>query len=258
MTIYVGTSGYSYDDWVGPYYPPDLDKRDFLSFYAREFRATEINFTYYTLPNARTLRFMERKTPEGFVFTVKAHQEMTHVREDVGEVFSAFREALKPLIEAGKFGCVLAQFPYSFHNTPKNRDYLCIFREGMGDLPVVVEFRNREWVTEEVFALLRELELGFCCVDQPRLRNLIPPIAVATAPVAYVRFHGRNAKKWWQHEHPWERYDYSYSEEELREWVPKIRQLDAEAEQVFVFANNHWQGQAVTTARQLKMLLGQG
>ena len=253
--IYVGTSGYSYDDWVGPYYPADLKKSEWLGFYAREFRATEINFTYYRMPDARTLERMAAKVPEGFLFTVKATQEMTHVREDTKGLFAQFREALRPLIEEGKFGCVLAQFPYSFHNTEENRAYLVAFRERMGDLPVVVEFRNRKWIRDEIFELLREHRLGFCCVDQPRLRNLIPPIAEVTGPVAYVRFHGRNARKWWRHEHAWERYDYTYSEEELQEWVPKIRYLDERAERTFAFANNHWQAQAVGTARQLRMLL---
>jgi len=122
---------------------------------------------------------------------------------------------------------------------------------------VVVEFRNMEWIKPQVFDLLRQLSLGFCCVDQPRLRGLIPPIAEVTGPVAYVRFHGRNAAKWWRHDEAWERYDYSYTTEELAEWVPRIKSLDEQAEQTFAFANNHWQGQAVDTARQLKMLLGE-
>jgi uncharacterized protein YecE (DUF72 family) len=126
----------------------------------------------------------------------------------------------------------------------------------MGELPVVMEFRNREWISPQIFDLLRELRLGFCCVDQPHLKGLIPPIAEVTGPVAYVRFHGRNAAKWWQHEESWERYDYTYTTEELSEWVPKIKSLNEQAEMTFAFANNHWQGQAVDTARQLKMLLG--
>jgi uncharacterized protein YecE (DUF72 family) len=254
--IYIGTSGYSYDDWVGPYYPPDLPKKEWLSFYAQEFRATELNFTYYQVPGPWALEQIAKKTPKGFLFTVKAHQTMTHEREDNEKVFAEFRAALRPLLEADKFGCILAQFPYSFHNNQQSRDYLRLFQERMEGLPVVVEFRNTEWIRPEVFALLRELGLGFCCVDQPRLKGLIPPIAVATGPVAYVRFHGRNAAKWWQHEESWERYDYSYTREELEEWVPKIRKLDEQAELTFAFANNHWQGQAVDTARQLKLLLG--
>ena len=253
--IQIGTSGFSYDDWVGPFYPEGLAKREWLSYYAREFKTTEINFTYYRLPDARTLAAMADKTPEGFLFTVKASKELTHEIEGNAEAFPKFVQALQPLIESHRFGCVLAQFPYAFHPHAQNRAYLKAFRAWMGDLPVVIEFRNAQWLTPETFALLRENQLGFCCVDEPQLKGLIPPIAEATSEVAYVRFHGRNAKKWWQHEEAWERYDYSYSREELEEWVPKIKELDAKSQQTFVFANNHWQGQAVDTARQLRLLL---
>ncbi len=254
--IYVGTSGYSYEDWAGPVYPPDLPKSEWLSFYAREFPACEINYTYYRLPNARTLAAMSRKTPAGFVFTVKASQELTHGREDPEAPFAAFQAGVAPLVAEGKLGCILAQFPFSFHATPENRDYVRRFRERLGGLPTAIEFRNRAWLAPETFELLRELGLGFCCVDEPRLQGLLPPVAVATSPIAYVRFHGRNASKWWRHENAWERYDYTYSEEELREWQPKIQALNQQAEKTFVFANNHWQGQAVGTARQLRLLLG--
>ena len=254
--IYIGTSGYSYDDWVGPVYPEGLAKSEWLTFYAQEFKTTELNFTYYRMPNPWMLGRIADKVPPGFLFTVKATREMTHVREEVdAALFQQFKDAVQPLIEQDKFGCVLAQFPNSFHNTPANQDYLRVLREQMGDLLVVIEFRNREWIQDEVFELLREQALGFCCVDQPQFRNLIPPIAITTGPVAYARFHGRNYKKWWKHEEAWERYDYTYKDEELQEWVPKIKRLDEEAEQTYVFANNHYQGQAVTTARQLGMLL---
>ena len=256
--IYVGTSGYSYEDWVGPYYPEDLPKKDWLSFYAKEFSTCEVNFTYYRIPDAWTLERMARKTPPHFIFTVKAHQDMTHQREGNEAVFEQFVKALRPLLERGQLGCVLAQFPYSFHANQENRDYLRLFRERLLDLPVVVEFRNARWISPRTFELLRECDLGFCCVDQPRLKGLIPPVAEVTSSVAYVRFHGRNAAKWWQHEQAWERYDYTYSREELLEWVPRIERLDREVEQTFVFANNHWRGQAVDTARQLKLLLGKG
>jgi uncharacterized protein YecE (DUF72 family) len=97
--------------------------------------------------------------------------------------------------------------------------------------------------------------LGFCCVDEPRLKGLLPPTAEATAPGAYVRFHGRNAAKWWQHEQAYERYDYTYSKAELEEWTPQIRKLNDLAEVTFVFANNHYRAQGIETARQLKLLL---
>jgi uncharacterized protein YecE (DUF72 family) len=253
--IRIGTSGYSYDDWIGPFYPDKTAKRDMLPFYAREFDLTEINSTYYRIPAPQMLAAMARKVPEGFLFTVKATRDLTHGRQEPQEAFRQFRKGLLPLQEAGKFGCVLAQFPWSFRPTDENRAYLTLLREQFLDLPVVVEFRNADWVTPETFELLRRLQLGYCCVDEPRLKGLIPPIAKATAPIAYVRFHGRNAAKWWRHEHAWERYNYSYSDEELSEWVSKIRELDRAAETVYVLANNHWQGQAVTTAKQLRLLL---
>ena len=198
---------------------------------------------------------MASKTGDGFLFSVKANKQMTHERENNAEVFKVFREMLRPLIERGKMGCVLAQFPNSFRFNARNRDYVEGFREKMGDLPVVIEFRNAGWLREDVFSWLSRYELGFCCVDEPPLPNLLPSIAEVTSKIAYVRFHGRNKEKWWQHEHAYERYDYTYSPEEIEEWVPKIRNLDQIAEKTFVFANNHWRGQAVSTIRQLRMML---
>ncbi|NLS75800.1 MAG: DUF72 domain-containing protein [Chloroflexi bacterium] len=253
--LYIGTSGYSYDDWVGPYYPAGLKKADWLSYYARDFRTTEINFSYYRIPSARTLAQMAAKTPDDFVFTIKASQELTHTREENAEAFAQYTAALAPLVEAGKLGCVLAQFPYSFHATPENRDYLLAFRERLGDLPLVIEFRNNQWLAPQTYELLRAHRMGFCCVDEPRLAGLIPPVAEATSDITYVRFHGRNAAKWWEHDQAFERYDYTYSEDELREWVPKIRALEAPSRATFVYANNHWQAQAITTAKQLRFLL---
>ena len=253
--IYIGTSGFSYDDWVGPYYPPELKKQDWLAFYAKEFNALEINYTYYRMPTARTLAGMARKVPNGFLFTLKTPQEMTHTRDADAALFPQFIEALKPLTEQKKFGAILAQFPSSFHNTRENVAYLKNFRSRLPDLPIVVEFRNAQWLNDKTFAFLREHELGFCCVDEPRLKGLLPPVAEATSQVAYVRFHGRNAAKWWQHEQAYERYDYTYSKEELTEWTPKIQKLGQLAETVFVFANNHYRAQGIDTARQLLLLL---
>ncbi len=253
--IRIGTSGYSYQDWIGPFYPQGTPDRDMLAYYARHFNTTEINYTYYRLPSARTLAAMASKVPDGFLFTVKVSQELTHGREDNKEAFQKFVEALQPLREAGKFGCILAQFPWSFRYSEDNFDYLQYMREQFGELPVVVELRNREWIRDETFDILHRLQLGFCAVDEPQLKGLLPPVAVATSPIGYVRFHGRNYQKWWQHEQSAERYDYTYSEEELKEWVPKIQHLEHETPTTFVFANNHARGQAITTAKQLSFLL---
>jgi len=258
MTIRIGTSGFSFDDWVGPVYPQDLAKRQWLTYYAREFSACELNFSYYRIPGERTLSQIAAKVPDDFVFSIKAYRGITHERKEPEAQMEAFTRALGPLIEQEKLACVLAQFPHSFHATPANRKYLERVRQGFAGLPVVVEFRSREWISMQTFDELKALDLGFCCVDQPRFRNLIPPVAVATGPVAYVRFHGRNREKWWKHDEAWERYDYTYTTEELEEWVPKIQGLDQEAPITLVYMNNHWHGQAVNSARQLRALLEQG
>ncbi|TET50782.1 MAG: DUF72 domain-containing protein [Anaerolineales bacterium] len=255
MSVLVGTSGFHYKDWVGPVYPEGLDQKEWLSFYARQFPTCELNFSYYRIPDARTLDRMAAKVPDGFLFSVKAFRGITHERKDPLPQMKQFSSALQPLIDSKKFACVLVQFPYSFHDSEANRAYLGQVREGFGDLPLVVEFRSREWITEETFDRLRSLDLGYCCVDQPRFKNLVPPVAEATGPVAYVRFHGRNYDKWWKHDEAWERYDYTYSDDELQEWVPKIRELDSAAPLTLVYMNNHWQGQAVGAANQLQMLL---
>ena len=252
----IGTSGYSYPDWKGIYYPPSLKQTDMLTFYAEEFDAVEINYTFYRMPLARTLAAMGQRVPEGFRFTLKANQVLTHARTLEPTLFEDFCHALTPLQEQGKLGCVLAQFPTSFHNNDQNRSYLHYLREYMGNIPTVVEFRHRSWAKDAVFQWLNQIGLGFCCVDQPQFAVLMPAIALATAPIAYVRFHGRNAAQWWQHEQIHERYDYSYTEAELREWLPKLQTLERQAEQVYVFANNCYKSQSIDTARQIKALMG--
>lgn len=255
--IYVGTSGYSYADWKGVFYPPDLPQNQWLAFYAREFTAVELDFTYYRMPTADQLVKIAAQTPDHFRFAVKAHQDITHHRQAETTALTQFRAALTPLRQQGQLSAVLLQFPGSFRCTDTNLDYLRRCAEHLPDLPLVIEFRHREWISQRVLTLLRELQVGFCNVDMPALPGLLPRTALVTAPTAYLRLHGRNAKTWWQHDQAWERYNYHYSKPELREWIPHIRQMDAQAEQVLVFANNHWQGQAVETARQIKILSSQ-
>lgn len=253
--IHIGTSGFSYDDWVGPVYPEGLAKSDWLNYYAREFDTVELNASYYRMPDARTLEAMAAKTSPGFRFTLKAHQSMTHSRDADEASYRAFVQALAPWRERDQLGCILAQFPASFVQIDANWAFLETLRERLGNVPVVVEVRHRSWIEPGFFQRLREIGLGYCCVDQPRFRNLVPPVAEVTAPPGYVRFHGRNAAKWWRHEQAWERYDYRYSAQELVPWAARARELEREVGTVYLFANNHWQGQAVDTARQLRMLL---
>jgi len=251
--IRLGTSGFSYDDWVGEVYPEDLPKWQWLSYYSRSFNTVELNVTYYRIPEARIIRGWVDRTPDDFLFTIKAHRSLTHERK--APDFQHFCESIDVLQTSGKLACILAQFPHSFHPTLENRNYLTQLSKGLEGYPVVVEFRGSDWVNDETFQQLRDLNLGFCCVDEPSLRGLMPPIAILTGPLAYVRFHGRNAEKWWQHEFAWERYNYTYSEDELKEWIPRIRELDEQAPLTLVYANNHYKGQSVDTLNKLQRLL---
>ncbi len=253
--LYLGTSGFSYKDWVNNYYPSGMPQQEWLRYYAGEFNALELNSTYYVIPRLSSIKSMIAKTGDGFMFSIKANQEMTHNRQYNTENFSAFIDILLPFIDAGKLGCVLAQFPYSFNLTRQNQNYIEYFREQMSDLPVVIEFRNAMWLKPEVFGWLQQHNLGFCCVDEPKLPRLLPPVARVTSTIGYIRFHGRNAAKWWQHKQAYERYDYTYSQEELAEWLPKIREVESQSEKTFIFANNHWQGQSINTIRQLRLMV---
>lgn len=251
--ILIGTSGWSYDDWVGPVYPDQLPKGQWLPFIAERLDTLEVNVTYYRIPSQRVVAGWAERTPDGFLFSVKAHRSITHEREKVD--FESYRSGLEPLVESEKLACVLAQFPFSFGANPENHQYLRRLRDGFDDLPVVVEFRNRAWLNENTFDLLRELGFGFCAVDEPQYDSLMPPIAKATSPLGYVRFHGRNYEKWWRHEQAWERYDYTYSRGELQEWVPKLKGLEAQTEITLVYMNNHYRGQSLDAAAKLADLL---
>jgi uncharacterized protein YecE (DUF72 family) len=257
--IYLGTCGYGYDDWSGVFYPPEVSRGGRLAFYASEFNAVELDFTYYRMPTAEHLKALSAQVPAapGFQFAVKAHQDITHQRRGGPAPFAQMRAAVAPLLRQGQLGAVLLQFPYSFHKSDASVRYLQHCFELLAELPLVVEFRSEEWLTRRTLALLREAGVGFCNVDLPELPRLPPRTAFVTSETAYVRLHGRNAKKWWQHDEAWERYDYSYTEEELGEWVPHLLEMDEQAERLFVFANNHWEGQAIATARQLRLFLGQ-
>jgi uncharacterized protein YecE (DUF72 family) len=253
--IRIGTSGFSYDDWKGYFYPEGIRKEEMLAHYAQSFNAVEVNSSFYAIPSARTFASMAARTPDDFEFAVKANKELTHSEQVDPSLSERFVSALEPLRESGKLGCVLAQYPWSFRKSDANADRIRQLAEAFGEIPVVVEFRNVGWVGEDTFAMLRECGLGFCCVDEPRLKGLMPRIALATSPAGYVRFHGRNAAKWWKHDEAWERYDYLYSPEELAEWVPRVRQLASSAEKVYLFFNNHYQGKAAANARMFAAML---
>ena len=267
MDIRVGTSGFSFEDWVGTVYPIGLNKKDWLTFYERElgFKALEVNYTYYTLPSEKTLESMSRKTSEDFDFIIKAHRSMTHElwadnrrseMLDNTDSFKMFKDALSPLIDEGKLACVLAQFPYFFYRNRENENYLVKFKEMMGDIPTMIEFRNRAWHGDSALDILKRNDLGYCIVDEPKIRGLMPYHPIATSDIAYFRFHGRN-RNWYNA--PIEvRYDYLYSEGELKDFMSDILSLSEKVPKTMVFFNNCHAGQAAKNAIEIAKMLLEG
>jgi uncharacterized protein YecE (DUF72 family) len=251
-TLRIGTSGFSYTDWVGPFYPPMLKPAQWLCYYASKFDTLELNSTYYQLPALASVMGMLRKVPDDFLFVVKGHRDLTHGRGQAKDTLAKFRETLTPFRAEHKLGGVLLQFPASFTCSGDNEDYLRWVTESLIDQsPVVVEFRHERWLTSVTMDLLRELGASFCIVDLPQVRQLPSSRIEATASIAYVRFHGRNADKWAGPATRNERYDYDYSDEELKEWVDPITNLGKYTETTYVLFNNHYRGKAAKNAGDL-------
>ena len=256
--VLIGTSGYSFADWVGPFYPPGTRPGDFLAFYARHFPVVEVNSTYYRVPPPHVLEQMERKTPAGFRFVVKVNQALTHERSLQEPLLRDFRAALEPLKAAGKYDGLLAQFPWGFQRSRENESHLAALRESLAGEPLFVEFRHDSWASPGLAEWLRGHALGFCAVDEPPLPGLMPPLALLTGEDAYVRFHGRNARTWWASGRGGgDRYDYDYRPEELQEWVRKVGELAEKARRTYLFFNNCHAGQAARSAKLMQELLRQ-
>src|SRR6185436_5978544 len=212
-----GTSGFSFRDWVGPFYPPGTASGDFLEYYSRHFGVVEVNSTYYGIPKPRMMELLVKKTPDHFRFVTKLHQSMTHEHAEDPAVFTEFLQAIEPLKKAGRYDGLLAQFPWGFRRTDVNRRHLATLRRRLPGEPLFVEFRHDSWLTPALEPSLRKEGIGFCVVDEPQLPHLMPPVTMVTSEDAYVRFHGRNAEQWYgggAH-----RYDYDYAEGELRDWI---------------------------------------
>ncbi len=252
--IRIGTSGYSFSDWIGEFYPPGTKKGEMLDYYARRFDTVEINSTYYRIPHPRVFQKMEEKTGPGFEFIIKANQEMTHKGSRDPVLYDQFRDILGPLKDAGKFSGVLFQFPWGFKNIEENRAHLAFLKDVLGENPLFVEFRNDSWIRDEVFDFLNSHDLGYCSADEPPLPGLVPPVTRLTSDTGYVRLHGRNAKNWWGRGDG-DRYDYLYSRRELDDWVGKVRELEKKAKKVYVFFNNCHAGQAAKNAQLMQEML---
>ncbi len=256
-SIHIGCSGFSYDDWHGPFYPPDLPPRLRLEHYAQEFGCVELNTTFYRQPEARTSASLAARTPPGFRFAVKVYGGLTHDHANATEAdFRRFWAGLEPLREQGKLGCLLAQFPNAFRPSKSTVAHLRRLRAAWPEPALAIEFRHVEWADDRADALLARHRLATCVVDEPALPGLLPARLKITASPAYLRFHGRNAARWYDHREAWERYDYRYSTTELEAWVDPVKELAAGADDLYVFFNNHYEAQAVSNARELGRMLG--
>lgn len=250
----IGTSGYSYDDWRGVFYPPGLPRGKMFEYYCRFFKAVEINSTYYRLPALSSFQSLSQKAPPGFEFVVKAHQSVTHLREKTADSMKQLLALTEPMREKGQLGGILLQFPYSFKNTPGNRDYLKKIRDICRETALFVEFRNITWNREEVFEILSDHQLGYVNVDQPPLKGLLPPQSVVTSHLGYIRFHGRNESQWWKGSNM-ERYDYEYTPQQLEDWLIRIAEILKKSFRTYIFFNNHPRGQAIGNSKKLEQLL---
>ncbi|MEU7780030.1 DUF72 domain-containing protein [Micromonospora parva] len=267
------------------WYPQTADtpeKR--LAYYARQFPLVEVDATYYSPPAEATARLWAERTPPGFTFNIKAFSLLTghptrvsalykDLRPETDkknvypddlpaqsyeEVWTRFLSALDPLVEAGKLGALLFQFPPWFTIKRANKQYLLEVAKRCAPLRPVYEFRHASWFdgdnADETLAFLREHHLPYVCVDMPQgHRSSLPPVLAATADLAVMRFHGHSDK--WTSKDIHEKFGYHYSKRELADWAPKLRELADEAGQTHVLMNNCYRDYAQTNAKTLAGLL---
>ncbi len=254
----IGPAGWDYQDWQGVVYPPGLKGSDRLTFLASLFQAVEINVTFYrAVAPPLTRRWAEAVADYGdFRFTAKLLNLFTHERRLPGKEVGEFQAGLLPLMTAGRLGVLLAQFPYSFHNTEENRAYLVEIKKRFGEFPLAVEVRHRSWQQKAVREFFRELGVDFCNIDQPQVSYSLGKTAWATGPRGYLRAHGRRREKWFEFgEDRQARYDYLYAPEEIADLAGRVRELLDKAPEVYVIFNNHPKGQAVANALEMAHLL---
>jgi len=254
--LYIGTSGYDYPEWKGQFYPEKLKRADFLSYYATQFNSLELNGTYYKMPTAQQMQNMVTRTEGKIKFTVKAFQDITHAENKTNfqSIIYEFKKALEPLQKDNFLLCVLFQFPQSFYYEKTERIYLDALLKEVSDIPSVVEMRNAQWQNDKVYTALRQRQVGWCITDNPMLKNLPTLEYVNTSEIAYLRFHGRNVQNWYNGNNV-SRYDYLYTDTELKTFINPIKELLKHAKIVQLFFNNHAKSQAVVNAKKIELLL---
>ncbi len=275
--VRIGTSGWNYPSgrgtWNGVFYPARRPRGfDELAYYAEHFDTVEVNSTFYRMPDAAQARSWHRRTPAPFLFAVKLFQKFTHPDLYLAKTGAAdwdlsrgdvdrFRTGIAPLADAGKLAALLVQFPPSFHATDETREYLAWLLEAFGGYPTAVELRHRSWsdAGAATSALLDEGGAAWVLIDEPKfessVRQSLDP--AGRAPLAYLRLHGRNAARWWEHDAAEDRYDYLYSPAELAPLAEPARRASAAGRRVLIYFNNHFSAKAAANAAVLKHDLGQ-
>lgn len=271
MVVRIGTSGWHYPGgkgtWNGIFYPLPADRQrgfDELAFYAERFNVVEVNSTFYGQPRANVSLGWARRTPAGFEFTVKLYQKFTHPgltldRTPVSAAdVDAFKGGVDPLAAAGKLGPILAQFPSSFHHTPEAVAYLDWLLRTFANYSIAVELRHASWsnAAAETRAVLAAGRAAWVQIDEPKFNSSIrQDLSVDEGDIFYLRLHGRNAGKWWDHEQTEDRYNYYYSVTELEPIAAKVKLAGRAAKKAYLLLNNHFSAQAVANATTLKKML---
>ncbi len=258
---FVGPAGWSYEDWEGIVYPA-AKPRGFhaLSYLPAFVDIVEVNSTFYRpAPPAMVMAWLKRiEDRPGFRLSLKLFQAFTHAREgfsrkDIDDV----RRAADLVRLRGRLAALLVQFPWSFRSSPENMEYLRRLFKTFAGYPLAVEVRHAGWDDRAFYDLLRDHGAAFCNIDQPVIGESIAPSAVSTTPdFAYVRLHGRNSKNWFREEAGRDdRYDYLYAQDELEDWVARIKQLGRKSGRVYIITNNHYRGQAMANALQIRNMI---
>ncbi len=273
--IRIGTAGWSYKDWVGVFYPEYLPTKKIhpIEYLAQFFDVVEINTSFYGPIKPHLAKVWCRKVAAvnpNFMFTAKLLRSFTHSPLAVMEPTSAAtirpgddderatREGLDAIASEGRLGALLIQFPVSFKNTSLNREYLEQLLRQFIEYPRVVEVRHDTWNNPETLQHFARMNVGFCNIDQPVIGRSLAPTEHVTAPIGYVRLHGRNYDQWFDSDNRNDRYNYLYTEAELAGWKDKIEHVAQKAEVTYVVTNNHFEARSGVNALQLKnMLTGQ-
>lgn len=271
-SIRIGTAGWSYKDWDGIFYPSGMSHRKIhpLEYLARFFETTEINTSFYGPLKPELAKLWCRRIAgvnPGFLFTAKLYRAFTHSPIAVMEPTSAAtirptdedeirtREGLDALANEGKLGALLIQFPVSFKNTSLNREYLDRLLRQFIEYPRVVEVRDSSWNNAETLANFTQKNVAFCNIDQPVLGRSLAPTEHVTAPIAYVRLHGRNYDQWFDSDNLNDRYNYLYKQNELEGWKERIINVAEKAQTTYVITNNHFESKAGVNALELKAMV---